>query len=204
MPNKEWNSQNAVPAFTAALSRSGHDREYRDRLTASLESARQAVSEEGEIDIPEDIVILFHENKLNEKYHVFYLPPFDPNQKDVRHESVAHFQGLYNTMRPAATARTREWRPENAFPAFTDALSRSGHDSQFRDRLKASLESAREAVSEEGNIDIPDDNVIVFHEDQLNEKYHAFYLPPFDPDRTDVAHEYETHFQGFYNAWVPH
>jgi hypothetical protein len=203
MANKEWNPQNAVAAFTAALSRSGYDREFRDRLTKSPESAQQAVSEAGEIDIPQDIVIVFQEKKLDEKNHVFFLPPFDPGNKEVKHEYEAHFQCCYNPWTPELTERTREWKPENAVPSFTEALSKSGYDSDFRKRLKASPESARQAVSEEGKIDIPDDILIVFHEDKLNEKYHAFHLPPFDPNNQDVRHEYEAHFMCCYNAWVP-
>jgi hypothetical protein len=203
MPNKEWNPQNAISAFTAALSRSGYDREFRDRLIASSDSAKLAVSEEGKIDIPSDIVTVFHEKKLNEKYHVFYLPPLDPEKPDVLHEYDTHFMCCYNAWAPEVKERTREWIPENAVPAFTDALTRAGHDSDFRDRLIASSDSAKEAVSEEGEIDIPSDIVTVFHEDKLNEKYHVFFLPPFDPDKPDVLHEYDVHFQCCYNAWVP-
>jgi hypothetical protein len=100
MPNKEWNPQNAIAAFTAALSRAGHDRVFRDRLTASPDSARAAVSEEGQIDIPPDVVTVFHEDKLNEKCHVFYLPPFDAAKKDVVHPYEAHFQCCYNAWVP--------------------------------------------------------------------------------------------------------
>ena len=203
MPTKEWNPQNAVAAFTAALSRSGYDQAYRDRLKASLESAREAVSEAGDINIPDDIVIVFYEDQLkstfNEKYHAFYLPTLDPDSTDV-HQYQKHFQGFYNAWRPEVPKHSREWLPENAVPALTGALSRSGHDSDFRTRLKASLESAREAVSEEGEIDIPNDIVFVFHEDKVNEKYHAFYLPKFDPDKTDVRHEYVTYRKLKY-AW---
>lgn len=200
MPSKEWNPQNAVAAFTAALSKSGHDQEFRDRLKASLESARGAVSEAGDVNIPDDMVILFFEGELNDKYHAFYLPPFDPDRTDV-HEYEKHFQGFYNAWRPEVPAHSRAWLPENAVPALTDALSRSGHDSDFRARLKASLASAREAVSEAGEIDIPNEVVFVFHEDKVNEKYHAFYLPKFDPDKTDVRHEYVT-YRKLKNAWA--
>lgn len=74
---KQWNEPNAVAAFNMALSRSAYDREFRNRLTASPESAKQAVSEEGQIDVPNEIVILFHEDESNENYHIFDLPQFD-------------------------------------------------------------------------------------------------------------------------------
>ncbi|MEY2574955.1 MAG: hypothetical protein QOF80_442 [Verrucomicrobiota bacterium] len=104
MPNKPWSPENAVPAFTAALSRAGYDREFRDRLAKSTDSAREAVSEEGEIDIAPDIVIVFHEKELNEKYHTFYLPPFDADQKDVRHEYLKYFQCCYNGWKPPVSS----------------------------------------------------------------------------------------------------
>jgi hypothetical protein len=62
MSHKEWNPENAKAAFSAALSRAGHDRAFRDRLTASPDSAREAVIEEGKINIPKEIVTVFHED----------------------------------------------------------------------------------------------------------------------------------------------
>lgn len=96
MPNAPWNPANGVKAFTAALTRAGHDKEFRDRLIESSDSARQAVAEEGAIDIPDDIMMMFHEDKQNEKYHVFYLPPFDPNNTTVKHEYRTYFMCCYN------------------------------------------------------------------------------------------------------------
>jgi len=93
---KPWNSTNAVAAFTAALTRSASDRTFRSRLTASLESAKEAVSEEGDIDIPKDVVILFHEDRYNEKYHVFWLPKFDKKKVRTAHTYKFHFECCYN------------------------------------------------------------------------------------------------------------
>jgi hypothetical protein len=92
---KPWTSENAVAAFTAALTRSAYDRTFRNRLTASLESAKEAVSEEGDIDIPKDVVILFHEGRNNEKYHVFWLPAFD-EKAQATHTYKFHFECCYN------------------------------------------------------------------------------------------------------------
>jgi hypothetical protein len=78
---KQWNQANAIEAFNVVLSRSAYDRSFRDRLTASLESAKQAVSEEGQIAVPDEVVILFHEDKYNENYHIFDLPQFDENAR---------------------------------------------------------------------------------------------------------------------------
>lgn len=95
MPNKPWNPENGVAAFTAALTRAGYDKIFRSRLTESSESARAAVTEEGAVDIPAEIRITFHEDELNQNYHVFYLPPLDPTQK-TPHEYAMFFQGNYN------------------------------------------------------------------------------------------------------------
>jgi hypothetical protein len=92
---KTWNSKNAEDAFTAALTRSGYDRAFRDRLTVSPESAKQAVSEEGQIIIPKDVVIVLHEDKYNENYHVFDLPPFDEKARTT-HPAKQHFECCYN------------------------------------------------------------------------------------------------------------
>src|SRR5712691_1133201 len=61
-----------------------------------------------------------------------------------------------------------EW-PESApydaaIEAFDAALTRAGWDSEFRERLIKSPNSAKEAVAEVGNIRIPADKVIVFYE----------------------------------------
>src|SRR5439155_1663096 len=93
---KPWNPTNAVAAFTAALTRSGYDRDFRNSLIASSDSAKEAVSEEGDVDIPKDDVIMFHEDELNEKYHIFSLPAFNQNAR-TRHEYRDHFMGLYNS-----------------------------------------------------------------------------------------------------------
>ena len=95
----------------------------------------------------------------------------------------------------------KPWNPENAVAAFTAALTKAGHDEPFRERLKASWESARTAVSEVGNIEIAEDIRITFHEDEQNGNYHVFYLPPLDPDQKVIPYEYATFFQGNYNAW---
>src|SRR5215831_8003552 len=79
LPKKQWNQANAIAAFDMVLTRSAFDRAFRDRLTASPDSAKQALAEEGQIAVPEKIVILFHEGKYDENYHIFDLPPFNPS-----------------------------------------------------------------------------------------------------------------------------
>src|SRR5204862_5696595 len=92
---KRWNQKNAVAAFNMALTRSGYDRTFRDRLEASLESAKQAVSEEGQITIPEKVVIMLHEDKSNGNYHIFNLPPFDENAH-MTQEYKIHLECCYD------------------------------------------------------------------------------------------------------------
>jgi hypothetical protein len=91
---KQWNQKNAVAAFNMTLTRSAYDRVFRDRLTASSDSAKQAVSEEGQIAVPNEVVILFHEDKQNENYHVFDLPPFDGNAS-ATHAYKQHLECCY-------------------------------------------------------------------------------------------------------------
>jgi hypothetical protein len=94
----------------------------------------------------------------------------------------------------------KPWTPENAVAAFNATLTRSAHDRTFRDRL-TSPESAKQAVSEEGDVDIPSEVVIVFHEGRYNDKYHVFWLPTFDQN-TQASHTYKYHFKCCYNAWL--
>ena len=91
---RTWNQENAVSAFTAALSRSAYDQAFRDRLTASPESAKQAVAEEGQIAIPSEIVIMFHEAGSNGNYHIFDLPEFDGDSSGI-HPYKAHYECCY-------------------------------------------------------------------------------------------------------------
>jgi hypothetical protein len=91
---KTWSQQNAQDAFTAALTRSAYDQDFRDRLTASPESAKQAVAEEGQIAIPSGVVIIFHEDNVSETYHIFDLPEFDGNSERT-HTYATHYQCCY-------------------------------------------------------------------------------------------------------------
>ena len=91
---KGWNSQNATWAFNMALTRSAHDQAFRSRLTASPESAKQAVAEEGNISIPDDVVIMSHEGESNENYHIFDLPKFDEKSR-TPHVYREHFECCY-------------------------------------------------------------------------------------------------------------
>jgi hypothetical protein len=206
---RQWNQKNAIAAFNLALTRSGYDRTFRDRLGASLDSAKQAVSEEGQITIPEKVVIMLHEDKSNGNYHVFNLPPFDGSAR-ITQEYKIHLECCYEpwaapvraTKQPGQTRANRlhEWNQTTATDAFTASLTRSVYDKVFRDRLTTSPESAKQAVSEEGQIAVPNEVVILFHENKYNENYHIFDLPPFDGNAR-THHEYRQHFECCYQVW---
>jgi hypothetical protein len=218
---KPWKPENFVPAFTAVLTRSGYDRAFRESLTASPESAKQAVSKEGNIEIPPEIVIAFHEHVSNDNYHVLHLPVLDAKQKKT-YEYEEHLDCCYNrfligrdnkfqnlTVSPRATKQPgqsgptekKKWNPDNAATAFTAALTRSGWDKPFRERLIKSSNEAKKAVAEEDNIEIPPEVVILFHDGKYNDNYHVFYLSDFKEGEPHETHEYRDHFQAAYHVW---
>jgi len=108
----------AIKAFDAALTRAGWDLSFRQRLIKSPDSAKAAVAEEGHIKIPASKIIVFYEpqppksnatksalteqnayiavglqaeSKSNEDIHVFYLPPFDQNDKTKQYRYENYF-----------------------------------------------------------------------------------------------------------------
>ena|SRR5437660_8239923 len=121
-----------------------------------------------------------------------------------------------------------EQAPYNAaIEAFDAALTRAGWDSEFRQRLIKSQDSAKEAVAEVGNIKIPANKLIIFYEAQpaksdarkvseqnsaytfvnlaseskSNENVHVFYLPPFHKDDRTRTYKYEDYFMCCYDFW---
>lgn len=213
-PKDRTEAQPAVDAFTATLTQSGYDKTFRDSLKVSPESARDVVSKTGNIDIPKDILIIFHEPEVCKNYYPFYLPKLGEKVTDY----IDYFQGCFTKFRlgllsdkatpPPKTGPKNKWNPDNIAAAFTAVLDRSTRDQPFRELLTgkpaergtaAALKSAKEAVSDEGWIDIPTEVVILFHDDRANEKYHMFFLPPFD--KHAPTYEYRAHFEGFYFVW---
>ncbi len=221
---KPWEPDNFVPAFTAALTRSAWDTPFRERLIKSPDEANKAVSDVGNIEIPPQIVIVFHEHVSNDNYQVLHLPPFDPKGKET-YGYEEHLDCCYNrfliprdgkfqnlsvssptTGKPdqSGAGEKQEWTPDNAAAAFTKVLTEAAHNGIFRKRLTDSIDSAKQAVSELANINIPKNVVIVFHEDKYNDNYHIFYLPDFKeakPDDPHETHEYRKHFQAAYRVW---
>ena len=129
------------------------------------------------------------------------------------------------------TPNQKKW-PEtapynDAIDAFDKALTRAGWDEAFRKRLTESPASAKKAVAEIGEIDIPDDRVIVFYEpqgpkpaaadkatprtklaaaaageSQSSENVHVFYLPPLHKDDQSKKYTYEQFFMCCYDMWL--
>jgi hypothetical protein len=121
-----------------------------------------------------------------------------------------------------------ETAPYNdAIVVFDKALTRAGWDEAFRKRLTDSPASAKAAVAEIGEIDIPDNRVIVFYEpqgpkrpaadkagpramvaagaageSQSSENVHVFYLPPFNKDDQSKKYTYEQFFMCCYDPWL--
>jgi hypothetical protein len=220
---KPWEPKHFVPAFTAALTRSAWDKAFRERLIKSTDEAKKAVAE-GDIEIPPEVVIVFHEKVSNDNYQVLHLPPFNPQGKET-YEYEEHLDCCYNrfliqrdgkfqnlTVSSAAMTKPespdigekKPWTPDNAAAAFSQALTEAAHNGAFRKRLTDSTDSAKQAISEIANIDIPQQVVIVFHEKKYNDDYHVFYLPDFKeakPDEIHETHEYRKHFQAAYHVW---
>lgn len=69
--------------LTAVLTKAGSDRKFRDRCLVSPESAKQAVSEAGEIEFPPDfeIEVLTREQRL--KKLVLAVPDYIPPENGV-------------------------------------------------------------------------------------------------------------------------
>ena len=78
---KNWNARNndeRLDRLTSVLTRAGSDLKFRDRCLTSSESAKQAVSEAGEIEFPPDFEIQFLTPEQRMKKLVLAVPDFIP------------------------------------------------------------------------------------------------------------------------------
>ena len=78
---KSWNEMNndeRLDRLTSVLTRAGSDIKFRDRCLSSSESAKQAVSEAGEIEFPPDFEIQFLTPEQRMKKLVLAVPDFIP------------------------------------------------------------------------------------------------------------------------------
>jgi hypothetical protein len=113
----------AICAFDKALTRAARDKAFRDRLTDSCDSAKQAIAEIGNLKIPCDRKIVFFEmagspekisadqrkildgifkSKVNEGIHVFFLPEFKPADVTTEHRYEQYFLGFYDAWKRAS------------------------------------------------------------------------------------------------------
>jgi hypothetical protein len=132
------------------------------------------------------------------------------------------------TPAPAAKPPKADWpvkEPyDTAICAFDKALTKASRNKSFRARLTQSCDSAKKAVAEVGNINIPADRIIIFYEGEAvkavpqdkrkeahkllgqsysNEKIHVFVLPEWKNNDT-AEYRYEEYFMGMYDAWLAH
>ncbi|MFL6520379.1 MAG: hypothetical protein ACJ8NS_09195 [Chthoniobacterales bacterium] len=76
---KTWDAMTndeKLDRLTSVLTRAGSDIEFRDRCMASAESAKQAVSEAGDIEFPPDFEIQFLTPEQRMKRLVLAVPEF--------------------------------------------------------------------------------------------------------------------------------
>src|SRR5438045_9225562 len=80
---KSWDAMNndeKLDRLTSVLTRAGADNKFRDRCLSSAESAKQAVSEAGEIEFPPDFEIQFVTPEQRMKKLILAVPEFIPPQ----------------------------------------------------------------------------------------------------------------------------
>jgi len=189
--------QGAKDAFTATLTRSAEDKGFRQQLTASCDSAKKAVSKEGNIDIPDDVVIMFYEPSAYADHFAFYLPPFNSQARTpYKFTDDEYSQCCSPSFRKFILMTT-----DPTLGAALDAtMTRAGYDPEFRKSLTVSCDSAKKAVSEEGHLQIKNEIKMIFHESPLNEKYHVFLLPNFG-EKDPQQYQYRKEFMCCYHVW---
>ena len=83
MNTKTWNemtNDEKLDRLTSVLTLAGSDVKFRDRCLDSPESAKQAVSEVGEIDFPPDFQVQFLTPQEQLKTLVLAMPDFIPSE----------------------------------------------------------------------------------------------------------------------------
>ena len=91
MAKKNWNeltNDEKLDRLTTVLTLAGSDIKFRDRCLVSPESAKQALSEVGEIEFPSDFKIQFLTPEEQLKSLILTIPEFIPPQegrRELRH-----------------------------------------------------------------------------------------------------------------------
>lgn len=86
MKTKSWDeltNDEKLDRLTSVLTRAGSDIEFRDRCLMSPESAKQAVSEAGEIEFPADFEVEFLTPEQRLKKLVLAVPDFIPPENGM-------------------------------------------------------------------------------------------------------------------------
>jgi hypothetical protein len=81
MTNKSWEvmtNDEKLDRLTSVLTRAGSDVTFRERCLASTESAKEAVSEVGDIEFPPDFEVQFLTAEQRLKKLVLAVPDFIP------------------------------------------------------------------------------------------------------------------------------
>ena len=87
MNRKNWNeltNDEKLDRLTSALTLAGSDVKFRDRCLVSPESAKQAVSEVGEIEFPPEFKVQFLTPEEQLKTLILAIPEFIPAQDGSR------------------------------------------------------------------------------------------------------------------------
>lgn len=87
MTKKNWNeltNDEKLDRLTSVLTLAGSDVKFRDRCLVSPESARQAVSEVGEIEFPPGFKVQFLTPQEQLKTLILAIPEFIPPQNGSR------------------------------------------------------------------------------------------------------------------------
>ena len=91
MARKIWDeltNDEKLDRLTSVLTLAGSDIKFRDRCLVSAESAKQAVTEVGEIEFPPDFKVQFLTSEEQLKNLILTIPDFIPPQEgvpEVRH-----------------------------------------------------------------------------------------------------------------------
>lgn len=194
-------ASDAVGSLTATLTRAGYDKTFRQGLSQSCESAKQNVSREGNIEIPNDVVTMFYEPDAYKDHFGFILPPFNPDaHPDYKYADPKYYQCCFPIVKKFEVATIDKPLAD----ALDAAMTRAGYDSAFRERLSVNCESAKKAVAEvgkDGPIQIGDNIQMIFKDkDKGDDRYHIFVLPPFDAN-SRCPRAYGEYFVGMYPLW---
>jgi hypothetical protein len=86
MATKKWDeltNDEKLDRLTSVLTLAGSDIKFRDRCLVSSRSAKQAVSEVGEIEFPPDFKVQFQTPEEQLKHLILTIPDFIPPQNGV-------------------------------------------------------------------------------------------------------------------------